>query len=173
MQISIAKQVVENVLKKLGIAVRRIEVVAGDPHPIISVTTPDSRMLIGVQGEHLRSLNYLVKKIVETKQGKGDRASENSGFLIDINGYHRKHISELKQQARILAERARTYKADVAMPPLNPYERMIIHATYAHDTDITTESAGFGKERHIIFKCRKNQDTLSGDKALFAEEANH
>ena len=138
MQISNACDTLEKVLNKLAIDVRHIEVVAGDPHPMLSISTPDSALLIGPQGEHLRALNYLVKKLVE---GKNPKQKDEPGFLVDVNGYHRKHIMALKQQAGILAERARAYKAEVAMSPLSSYERMIIHATYADDPDIYTESA--------------------------------
>ena len=67
MQIGDVKTIVEGLLKELTVDVSRIEVVACDPHPLLSVVTPDSGILIGVQGENLRALNYLVKKVVATK----------------------------------------------------------------------------------------------------------
>lgn len=168
MQISKAKKILEEVLTILGINVRRIEVVAGEPHTLLSVSTPDSGLLIGTQGENLRALNYLVKKIVEANT---EDAEENQPFLIDVNGYYRRRMAELRQQARILAERARTFKSDVMMEPTNAYERMIVHATFADDLEIYTESSGVGRKRHIVFKYKKPQEAISiTDKDLFSQE---
>jgi len=65
MQISKAKQNLEQILKKLAVDVKKIEVVAGEPHTILSITTTDSGLLIGANGDNLRALNYLVKKITD------------------------------------------------------------------------------------------------------------
>lgn len=167
MDISEAKKVLEEVLTRLSIAVKRVEVVAGDPHPFLSVTTADSGVLIGIQGEHLRALNYLVKKILEARHG-GSIQNEQP-FLIDVNGYYRKRMIQLKQQARILAERARAYKADVEMEPVNAYERLIVHDVFSNDPEIYTESVGVGKGRHIVFKYKHSTNTLVNDKALFSD----
>jgi len=54
--------------------------------------------LIGRNGETLRSLNYLVRKIVENKIKDGTVPN----FLIDINNYHSKKIEEIKTKAKLL-----------------------------------------------------------------------
>jgi spoIIIJ-associated protein len=169
MEITEVKKILESLLDSMGVRGRRIEVVAGDPHTFLNVITPESGMLIGVQGETLRTINYIVKKIVEHRLERREW-QENHPFLIDVNSYHRKRIGGLREQARILAERARAFKSDVAMNPLNAYERMIVHAVFSDDPEIRTESAGTGKTRHIVFKyvSTENEDRItSGDKALF------
>jgi len=169
MNISDVKTITEKLLKALTVDVGRVEVAAGDPHPLISVSTSDSGILIGPQGEHLRALNYIAKKIVEAHADR--QTEEQPSFLIDINGYHRKHIAAVKQQARILSERARTFRSDVAMEPMNSYDRMIVHSVFVDDQEISTESAGVGKQRHIVFKYKKaDEPVTSSDRELFAEE---
>ena len=168
MQISDVKHILEETLKHLTIEVKRIEVIAGEPHPFLSITTADSGMLIGVHGENLHALNYLLKRIVESKT---DDSVVAPSFLVDVNGYHRRRINEIKRQAQLLADRARTFKSDVAMDPLNSYERMIIHANFVNDPDIYTESTGMGKGRRIVFKYNEPKEkTLSSDRELFAKE---
>jgi len=171
MQINDAKVIIEELLEKLTVAVNRVEVSLNDPHPIINIVTPDSGILIGAQGENLRSLNYIVKKIVEIRATKVDGGSPTSLFLIDVNNYHRKHILLIRQQSHILSERARTFRSDVAMDAMNAYDRMIVHELFADDKEIQTESVGFGKERHIVFKYKKPKETISAsDRILFAKE---
>lgn len=168
MQISEVKKILEEILHKLSIDVKRVEVVASDPHTFLSISTPDSGILIGVQGENLRALNYLIKKIVEAKSSSQDQFPS---FIVDVNGYHRRRVAELRQRAHVLAERARTFKSDIAMDPLNSYERMIVHAALVDDLEVRTESAGIGKERHIVFKYENSEESTStSDKELFAQE---
>lgn len=52
----------------------------------------------------------------------------------------------------MLAERARTFKHDVEMSPMSPYDRLIVHASLTGLPDIKTESLGEGQVRHIVIK---------------------
>ena len=74
-----------------------------------------------------------------------------------MNGYQRKKVKVIQQQADLLAERARTFRANVEMQPLNAYERMLVHSLFSDVSDIETESTGVGKQRRIVFKY-KSQD---------------
>lgn len=111
------------------------------------VSTPDSAILIGERGDRLLALNHLVKRLVERELGDG-----NIPFLIDINDYQKKRIDDIRTKARMLAERARYFKSSVEMDPMSSYERMIIHAEFTEILDIATESAGYGKDRHVVLK---------------------
>ena len=118
---------------------------------VVSVSSPDSQRLIGPRGEHLRALNMLARRLVEAKHGE-----ESANFLIDINGYQEAQLETVRQNARILAQRARLFKHDVELEPMNPYERLVVHELFAEDPDIKTESAGEGKFRHIVLKYRSS-----------------
>jgi spoIIIJ-associated protein len=73
-------------------------------------------------------------------------------FVIDVNGYHQKKIKSLEDQARLVAERARTFRYDVELPPMTAYERMIVHSTLKEMPDIQTMSHGEGPLRHIVVR---------------------
>ena len=73
-------------------------------------------------------------------------------FVIDVNGYHLKHIKELEGQAKMLAERARTFQHDVEMSPMSGYDRLIVHVSLHDLPGIATESEGEGKLRHVVIK---------------------
>jgi spoIIIJ-associated protein len=79
---------------------------------------------------------------------------------VDVNEYQKKHIEEIRSKARILAERARYFKSSVDMEPMSAYERMIIHSEFASSPDISTESIGKGKDRHVVLRYTENK-TLS------------
>jgi spoIIIJ-associated protein len=138
---------VETFVKKMGITVESIEPVSVVAHQMFNIHTPDSKQLIGPQGEHLRSLNTILRRFVERsldiKEGK---------FMVDVNGYQHTHIRELEQKASLLADRVKTFKSSADMVPMNPYERMIVHAMFSEDPEIETESEGSGKGRHVVLR---------------------
>ena len=140
-------QIITEFLERLGMNVHSVECREGAVHPTYQVNTDDAAVLIGVGGENLKALNLLIKKVIEKRLG-----AEATKFLLDINGYQRKKLGALEQQAKVLAERARTFKTDVEMNPVNAYERMIIHNLFTDDPDITTESKGEGKQRRVVFR---------------------
>lgn len=114
---------------------------------VVAIKVSDPSALVGPQGEHLRALNTLAKRMIEKAHG------ENAAtFLIDVNGHHEEQMERVRQEARVLAQRARLFKHDVEMPPLSSYERLVVHELFAEDPDIQTESAGEGKFRHIVLK---------------------
>jgi spoIIIJ-associated protein len=114
---------------------------------VVAVTSQDSARLIGERGEHLRALNTVARRLVEAKDGE-----DAANFLIDVNGYHEKEMEKVRQNARMMAQRARLFKHDVEMNPMSPYERLVVHELFAEDPEIKTESAGEGKFRHIVLK---------------------
>jgi spoIIIJ-associated protein len=149
------KTLISDLLSRMDAQVSDIEVIEGDVHPIFLVRTSDSGVLIGNGGETLKALNHIIKKIVEKRHGKDTKALQ---FLLDVNGYHRKRIQELKNQAMILGGRAKMFKSNVEMNPMNAYERMIIHMTFANDPQIVTESEGEGKMRRVVLKYQEKRE---------------
>lgn len=146
------KAYIQEFVVKMGIAVDSIEVLTVASHHIFNIRTPDSKQLIGTQGEHLRALNYILRRSLEKKTGAKDNK-----VMVDVNGYQHKHISELEQKATLLAERVRTFKSSADMTPMSAYERMIIHSMFSEDKNITTESEGLGANRHIILRYKEEK----------------
>lgn len=142
------KKTISEMLTAMGVEVSSLTM-DGGARRVIAVTSPDSQRLIGPRGEHLRALNLIARRLVETKHGE-----DVANFLIDVNGYQEAQLEVVRQNARILAQRARLFKHDVELAPMNPYERLVIHELFAEDPDIKTESAGEGKFRHIVLKYR-------------------
>ena len=126
------KSIIREFLERLTVAVEDVSVREEENPPLFHVTTKDSGVLIGINGDNLRALNVVVKKIVERRLG----AEAAAQFFLDVNGYQSRHIAEVRSKVRMLAERARTFKYDVEMSPMNAYERMIVHATFTNDPDI-------------------------------------
>jgi spoIIIJ-associated protein len=140
--------ITETLLGKLGIqATYEVSTVA--EQQVLSVTVEDAALLIGAQGDRLRSLNTIVRMIAE-KNGFTDR------FSIDVNNYQRAEVEKLQRTAKMLAGRARSLKYDVEMNPMRPFDRMIVHAALTNEPNIKTESVGVGRERRVVIKYIEN-----------------
>lgn len=140
------KQTTLSLLAALGFEVDEVEVTSGH-RTVVAVSSKQSKDLIGPHGEHLRALNTLLRRLVEAKSG-----AENTGFLLDINGYYEEKMEAVRAHARMLAQRARLFKHDVEMSPMSPYERLVVHELFSGDPEIQTVSQGEGKFRHIVLK---------------------
>ncbi len=147
------KQHITDLLSQLGVENAAVEIDNGH-RTVVRITSQDSKLLIGPHGEHLRALNTLARRLVETHHGE-----EVANFLIDVNNYHEDQLEHVRSAARMLAQRARLFKHDVEMEPLSSYERLVVHELFAEDPEIKTVSEGEGKFRHIVLKYRSTQGT--------------
>ncbi len=139
-------ETISTMLTSLGIAYDSITTSAQAGSTVFTIATAESGKLIGHNGETLQALNHLLKRMME-KDG-----DEKQHFSIDVNGYQARRIKSIEDQARLVAERARTFRYDVEMSPMSSYERMIVHSTLKAMPDITTSSSGEGPTRHIVVR---------------------
>jgi len=139
--------IIETMLKKGGFPIKKVsredKQTAGQV--VFQIETDEPRHMIGMRGDTLRAIDYLVKKMTE-KEGI------DAQFLVDVDGYRGKQIKDLEQKALMMAERARSFQYDVELTPMSAYERLIVHATLQSAPDVKTESRGEGKERRIVIK---------------------
>jgi len=139
----------EQILEKLTVE-GEIEISEDIECPQFIVRTREAGVLIGENGQHLVALNHVVKKISECECKKQNL--ETIRFFLDINDYQAKKNEELKNLAKMTAQRVRYFKKEIELEPMSSYERRIIHATLTEYPDITTESKGEGLERRVVIK---------------------
>ncbi|TSC57543.1 MAG: spoIIIJ-associated protein [Parcubacteria group bacterium Greene0416_79] len=140
------KQRITELLQKMNIPVGKIEVAEEDGRERYSVETADSHLLIGSKGAHLFALNHIVKRMVNKGGG------EERQFQIDVNNYQRAAVLNLKNLAKIMGERARSFKTNMELDPMSSFERMVIHSFLEEATDLKTESVGEGEKRRVVIK---------------------
>jgi spoIIIJ-associated protein len=151
------KKHIEEFIKNTGLTIDSIEVIEKDQMgPTFSIKSADSKFLIGVGGETLRSFNILIKKII----AKQLKLEKDPVFSIDVNGYRNTSLSRLEHKARLLADRAVSFKTTVDLDPMSSYERMYIHSLFTNHPYIKTESVGEGKNRHLTLKYVENSEKM-------------
>ncbi|MEK7575980.1 MAG: R3H domain-containing nucleic acid-binding protein [Patescibacteria group bacterium] len=146
-QIETIKSLLEEMMEKMSIKAD-IEILENNESVQFVIKTEESGILIGENGQNFIALNHVIKRIID-KQFKND---EKFYFSIDVNDYQLKKIEELKNLARMTAQRVRYFKKEIAMEPMTSYERRIIHAILTEYPDIITESVGEGYDRKVVIK---------------------
>ena len=52
----------------------------------------------------------------------------------------------------MMAERARYFKSNIEVDPMSAFERRVVHEFLAGETDLKTESTGYGPTRRVVIK---------------------
>src|SRR3989344_4126888 len=137
---------IKNLLERLGISYN-LERQDLNQQTWFSIATSDPVFNFGEISKNISALNTILRRIFEKKFG--DAASK---FLIDINDFQKKHTEEIKDTARMHAQRVRYFKKEIEMPAMNAYERRLVHTVLQEYPDIATESRGEGFERRVVVK---------------------
>jgi len=109
-------------------------------------------------GEALFALNYIARKLIETKVYPLLNKEENqtpprfNDILIDINGFQKNKIENIHTTVHMMAERARHFKSNVEIDPMSAFDRRIVHEFLSSATDLETESEGTGPYRRVVIK---------------------
>ncbi|MEW5907890.1 MAG: R3H domain-containing nucleic acid-binding protein [Patescibacteria group bacterium] len=148
-QSKIIESFIKEILRKLTID-GEIEVLEDEDTFQFIIKTKEAGILIGENGQHLTALSHIVKKIIDQEFKKENL--EKISFFLDVNDYQTKRTEELKNIARMTAQRVRYFKKEIPLDPMNAYERKIIHSALTEYPDITTESFGEEPNRRIMIK---------------------
>jgi spoIIIJ-associated protein len=116
--------------------------------PRINLTGEQAELLVRHRGEPLKALQHVVEVAFGRPRGEEQRV------FIDALEYRKGKDVELKQMARLLAQKAVDTGLDQQLGPLNPYERRIVHLAVAEVPGVASESIGdaFSKTVHISLR---------------------
>lgn len=80
------------------------------------------------------------------------RKHEHAPLVLDVNYYRRERERLIAELARASAKKAMVTKTDIELPPMNGYERRLVHMEITTHPELRTESVGEGKERRVVIK---------------------
>ena len=110
----------------------------------INVIGDDVGILIGKRGQTLDSLQYLVSLVANKESDKFIRVK------LDTENYRERRKATLENLAKNIAIKVKRIRKPVALEPMNPYERRIIHSALQNDKYVTTKSEGEEPYRHVV-----------------------
>lgn len=145
-----AKIIIEDIFRLMGVATESVTYRLDDKRGhVFSIKSTDFENLSREKEDLSRDLVFLLKRIFNKNAKPGEELFK---CTIDINDLQSKSDEKIKTKALNAAQEARDLKTDVLMDPMSSYERMVVHSTLAGQVDISTESAGEGRERRVRVK---------------------
>ena len=139
-----AKKYVEDTLSFFGI---NVDVYATADEDVIEINVPNtylSNLLIGKNGDTLRSLQFLVRSTLIQKNAELTRIN------VNVADYKRRHNDRIAEQAEKWAHEVLASGEPMNLRPMNPAERRVVHKVLADYSQLSTESEGEGRDRHIV-----------------------
>ena len=109
----------------------------------------DMGVLIGQRGQTLDSLQLLANNAVHKNFETYYKVK------IDTENYRVRRKETLDNLAKNIAYKVKRTKRPVALEPMNPFERRVIHSALQNDRYVTTHSEGEDPYRHVVVTLKK------------------
>lgn len=148
-----AKSAVEgflaDTLKAMGMEVELTSVIEEDGSLTVDMKGENMGILIGKRGQTLDSLQYLANRVANKHQDGYVRVK------LDTENYRARREETLKHLAKNIAHKVKRNRRPVALEPMNPYERRIIHSALQSDHYVTTHSEGEEPYRKVVVTLKR------------------
>ena len=115
----------------------------------VELSGAEMGVLIGKRGQTLDSLQYLISLVVNKEY------SEYIHVKVDTENYRERRKATLENLAKNISYKVRKSRHSVALEPMNPYERRIIHSALQGDRFVTTHSEGEEPFRRVVVTLKK------------------
>ncbi|MBP0985221.1 MAG: protein jag [Oscillospiraceae bacterium] len=161
-KVQAAKKYLTDVLHALGLENFEINAVRRDGNIVLDITGEKLGVVIGRRGETLDSLQYLTILASNRTEESYCRIS------IDCNGYRDKRRETLESLAKRTSAKVIKQGRKIALEPMNPYERRIIHSCVAEIEGVSSHSTGTEPYRRVVIYADKpkfdNRRSRRGDR---------
>jgi spoIIIJ-associated protein len=134
---------IKRTLDLIGFTDYRLEIKADERRGSVFIYE-DQEMLKENLPAIVEAVNHILQMVAKKNQSEA--------IFLDINNYRHDRENLIAELARAAAKKASSTKTEVVLPPMNSYERRLVHVELAIHPDVKTESAGEGKERYVVIK---------------------
>lgn len=149
------REFLEKVFEKMNMDVT-IDISVDQEENVVSINLSGSEMgvLIGKRGQTLDSLQHLVSLVINKNSEQYMRVK------LDTENYRERRKETLEHLAKNIAYKVKRTKRPMALEPMNPYERRIIHSALQNDAYVFTKSEGEEPFRHVVVMLKKGQKPM-------------
>ena len=114
------------------------------PEVTVQFKGADVELLLGNRAELLLALEQVTMEALRMP------SEDHSRISFDANDYRMLRIEELRLSASAAAERVKKTGAPFFFNPMNSRERRVIHLALRGETELRSESTGFGGHRLVV-----------------------
>lgn len=140
-----AKKYLEDLLSFFGL---NTDVYATSEDDVIELEIPSTHLngfLIGQKGDTMRSMQFLVSSALK------NQGYEYTRVNIDVAEYKKQRAQRLAKTAEDWVKKVKETGEPMELKPMNAADRRTVHKLAA-EWGLTSESAGEGRDRHIVLK---------------------
>ena len=139
----------KNTMKAMDMEVELKTEIDQDGALCVDMSGEHMGILIGKRGQTLDSLQYLANRVANKHQEGYVRVK------LDTDNYRARREETLRHLAKNIAHKVKRNRRPVALEPMNPYERRIIHSALQSDPYVMTHSEGEEPFRKVVITLKK------------------
>lgn len=139
----------KNTMKAMDMEVELKTEIDQDGALFVDMSGEHMGILIGKRGQTLDSLQYLANRVANKHQEGYVRVK------LDTENYRARREETLRHLAKNIAHKVKRNRRPVALEPMNPYERRIIHSALQSDPYVMTHSEGEEPFRKVVITLKK------------------
>ena len=139
----------KNTMKAMDMEVELKTEIDQDGALCVDMSGEHMGILIGKRGQTLDSLQYLAHRVANKHQEGYVRVK------LDTENYRARREETLRHLAKNIAHKVKRNRRPVALEPMNPYERRIIHSALQSDPYVMTHSEGEEPFRKVVITLKK------------------
>ena len=143
--IQFAKKYLEDLLSFFGL---NTDIYATIDDEVIELSVPSTHLngfLIGQRGDTMRALQFMASSALKNNGYETNRVN------VDVADYKKQRADRLAQTAEEWVKHVKDTGEPMDLQPMNAADRRVIHKLAA-EHDLTSESVGEGRDRHIVLK---------------------
>ena len=143
------EEFLKNTLKAMNMEVEIQSEIDSDGALSVNMSGDHMGILIGKRGQTLDALQYLANRVANKHQ---------DGYVsvkLDTENYRARREETLRHLAKNIAHKVKRTRRPVALEPMNPYERRIIHSSLQSDPYVTTHSEGEEPYRKVVVTLKR------------------
>jgi spoIIIJ-associated protein len=140
-----AQKYLEDMLSFFGL---NTDVEATSDGEVIQLNVPSTHLngfLIGQRGDNMRSLQYLTSTALKNNEYAHTRVN------VDVADYKKQRADRLRETAEGWVKQVQTDGQAMDLQPMNAADRRVVHQLAA-EYGLVSDSAGDGRDRHIVLK---------------------
>ena len=148
---SVVKEFLADIFSAMNMEVEIIMEKSADGKVLeVELKGTEMGVLIGKRGQTLDSLQYLVGLVANKN------TEEYVKIKLDPENYRKRRKETLGNLAKNIAFKVKRTKRTVALEPMNPFERRVIHSALQNDRFVCTHSEGDEPFRHVVVTLKRN-----------------
>lgn len=147
--IKAVEEFLKNTLNAMDMQVEIVSSIDEDGALCVNMSGEHMGILIGKRGQTLDALQYLANRVANKHQEGYVRVK------LDTENYRARREETLKHLAKNIAHKVKRTRRPVALEPMNPYERRIIHSSLQSDPYVTTHSEGEEPYRKVVVTLKR------------------